>query len=1508
MLIWLLITSFCYSQSSEWMSYDNGVYYDKTSFDGTRTVSTYDIAIKYTSEDILTHGFTEIHAVKIYNSPSPPPKSVCVKIWQGTNAATEVVSKAYTPVDGWNEIALDATYSVDVSQDLWIGVRYESNNAAHPHACMDASLDHPGKGNLKRPIVDGTPGAWVAEVNQLGDWNIQFLADGFQTQESEILLKAPVGTSENALFYHNGLIYTANWKEEVGRLHAYQQMGTNLSLVDEKYITGLPALTGAPNFYGFASDGDKLYAINQTKYIYVIDFNTFTLQETIEAPFDEIRGGPVTIAYDAGLDGFWCSYLYQKDAVFINKDGTLSDLTLKGGAKNIMGLAYDDVSAGGPYLWASTGNHSADNYAKAGRWNLQTGVFTEDIKNIPDILENPTGENYMGSIYSYQDIHTGKHVLAGVWASQSLVFAYDLHNTFDLQSPAQVSRFSLVPEANGELEATLLWKNPTKKINGSSLDDLTEIKIYRDDQPVHTIPNPTAGAEQTWTDNASISESKVYSYKIVGVNSVGEGLPAIRSSFVGQDIPGSVSNLILVWEDNAGKLTWDAPVKGGNDGWINQNALTYTVVRHPDNLTVAENIAETFYTDNSIPVLNLYSYTVTVKNIQGESKAVTSNTAPLGVSIPVPWRDNFSNEDMLALWTIINANEDYDTWNNNIYNREGSMQCVSWGNDDWLISPAIALESGIKYNLRWFHNFVGTEDTQSHYELSMGKLPTVEGQTISLGSYDAPASVNDYEQKDIEITVAESGNYHFAWHSYDSPSENGSKGISIDDVSVDFLDAVNLSATAIAGPTEINAETDNLFTVTVKNEGFTSVDMFEVSLLVYTDDNVMVKKETVTCSEVLNSGEEKNFPFSFNTSAVADLTFKGAVTTASDNDASNDTTLACLVKVYPKDNVKVLIGDMESWVYQQLTPFNCFYEKNAAQSIFYEDEIGTSGVINALEYYYSARPGESVLNKPVQIYMAITQEEDLYEGWVTKDTVLVYDGLLNLPDNRQSVTIYLPKPFVYTGGNIMIYTVSSDTKSYYSFTQFQCTNRDRFRTRVIADHYAPFDFTQTGRLLELTPNISFIINKKGASISGTVTDGNQSPMAGATVEIEEKSWRTVTDADGKYEFVFVPKNMDCTVIASKPGYSADTQTVTMYETEIVSDFTLTACEVNPVKNLNETLFTPEWSSEKHSSLQWEQPDDIEGNSVTGYRVYVNHELKAKLPNDTFSYLYAVSQGNYVYEVSAVWDSGCESITLSKDVEVVPDTVIREYPFFEDFESGEKPAIWKEQYLQNNLDWEIISERSDTEKTFMPHSGQFFISLYDEIRYMSTTRLITPMFDFSSLPDPYLSFWHIQALWGTFDRDILVLKYKNTPEGKWKELVEYDEDIESWKKEVIQLPEPSATYWIAFEGISKYGYGVMLDDIKVSDINGTTAIPQVEQEGTATVEIFPNPASTTLTVRGENIEQAEIYNMLGQIVETVRFQGEHQRNISVTGYESGVYLLKVSNRSGEFVTRRVLVAH
>ncbi|MCL1938915.1 MAG: carboxypeptidase regulatory-like domain-containing protein [Candidatus Azobacteroides sp.] len=605
------------------------------------------------------------------------------------------------------------------------------------------------------------------------------------------------------------------------------------------------------------------------------------------------------------------------------------------------------------------------------------------------------------------------------------------------------------------------------------------------------------------------------------------------------------------------------------------------------------------------------------------------------------------------------------------------------------------------------------------------------------------------------------------------------------------------------------------------------------------------------------------------------------------------------------DETKIYIGNPHSKEYSQLIPFNSYYPNNIVQTLYYEKEIGKKGLISAVEYYYSFEAGHPVLNKTLKIYMSVTQKDNLYEGWITQDTVLVYEGSIDLFDQQCSVTIPLQQPFLYDGGNLLITTMEVDTRIHIPINQFLCSPSEQYRLRATTNLYFPVHFGQMGQVMQYMPNISLILNTKGAEWSGVVTDERQQPLPGAIVEIQGKSWKKVTNAQGKYTFDFIPA-ADYVLLVSKAGYLPQSKTGTMEESKLIFDFALEKCPVYPVKNLAVTLHAPQWNQVK---LSWEQPDSVTAeNQVTGYKVYVNHLPVSNEPIQSRTYVDSVPPGQYLYEVSAVWNSDSESPALAKEIEMTPETIVREYPFKEGFESGQIPASWEIAAIQNNRDWEIGKEINDEGKTFVSHSGQYFAYLLDEDHYSTTTRLITPMLDLHALSNPHLSFWHLQAQTDFFDLDSLAVFYKNNPDGKWKYLAGYGGKIESWKKETIPLPEASGTYWIAFKGITMWGHGLMLDDVEIYDKKGDASViaKPVLQDRTEGIRTFPNPVQNRLTISGENIEKVEIYNILGGKIDLVPFNGNKQQQIDMHSYETGIYLLKIYLSDGKFATKRIVV--
>lgn len=77
---------------------------------------------------------------------------------------------------------------------------------------------------------------------------------------------------------------------------------------------------------------------------------------------------------------------------------------------------------------------------------------------------------------------------------------------------------------------------------------------------------------------------------------------------------------------------------------------------------------------------------------------------------------------------------------------------------------------------------------------------------------------------------------------------------------------------------------------------------------------------------------------------------------------------------------------------------------------------------------------------------------------------------------------------------------------------------------------------------------------------------------------------------------------------------------------------------------------------------------------------------------------------------------------------------------------------------------------------------------------------------------------------------------------------------------------------------------------------------VEDVSDANFTVYPNPADNVLKINGENLDNIQIFNILGQKVEEFAVKG-NEVNINTSDYDNGVYFVKVSD-----ITQRFVVLH
>jgi Secretion system C-terminal sorting domain/Lamin Tail Domain len=161
-----------------------------------------------------------------------------------------------------------------------------------------------------------------------------------------------------------------------------------------------------------------------------------------------------------------------------------------------------------------------------------------------------------------------------------------------------------------------------------------------------------------------------------------------------------------------------------------------------------------------------------------------------------------------------------------------------------------------------------------------------------------------------------------------------------------------------------------------------------------------------------------------------------------------------------------------------------------------------------------------------------------------------------------------------------------------------------------------------------------------------------------------------------------------------------------------------------------------------------------------------------------------------------------------------NTINGQQVFNEDFENaGLIPTGWTIEYENGTHDWVFINGGSGGSIT-TAHGGGYNAMFQDNSYSNYISKLVSPQFDISGSSSPNLVFWHVQQNWLT-DQDTLRVYYKNSVAGSWTLLQTWANSISLWTKQIVELPNPTATYYLAFEGAQGYAYGVLVDDVVVS---------------------------------------------------------------------------------------------
>ncbi|MCG2653324.1 choice-of-anchor J domain-containing protein [Alloprevotella tannerae] len=351
--------------------------------------------------------------------------------------------------------------------------------------------------------------------------------------------------------------------------------------------------------------------------------------------------------------------------------------------------------------------------------------------------------------------------------NEQLVCLY-IPQTVDKKAPQVVSDIEL-NFTDASTTGAVKFKLPNKAVDNSALSENLEYFILVDGD---TLKTGTAAPNAIVNENVTVVGGKT-PFVIFVKNNAGESKRIVEKKWIGRDIPLQPEGIKLTLDTKSKvTLTWTAPTKGKNGGYVNPSDLRYKIVRYPDEVVVADShVGTTFSEEITSRKLTAYYYKVSAVNEGYTGEEIVSNKVLVGDPLEAPYVEEFDGQPAFDLFTVFDANKDGRTWvmnkvDNMVYNQFNTVRDA----DDWLISPPIHLNNDRQY----FFSFV----VQSTNKLNTERISASLGNgTVINESYKVIVPDTSFHGPDAVtlstlVSVEKDSIYNFAFHAT-SPSNQG---------------------------------------------------------------------------------------------------------------------------------------------------------------------------------------------------------------------------------------------------------------------------------------------------------------------------------------------------------------------------------------------------------------------------------------------------------------------------------------------------------------------------------------------------------------------------------------------------------------------------------------------------------------------------------------------------------------------------------------------------------------
>lgn len=474
------------------------------------------------------------------------------------------------------------------------------------------------------------------------------------------------------------------------------------------------------------------------------------------------------------------------------------------------------------------------------------------------------------ALYSV-DLKTGKATLIANFQYNAQILGLAIPEaTPDAAAPATPTGFSVKFE-NGLTKGSVSISAPAKTYGGQTLSGDVNYSVRSGKTEVLTGTMP---ANSSITKEITAPEG-LNNFTVTLSNAAGKSKAAKTTAYVGYDEPNQVSFARLKIDTNGkATVTWGKPSGSVHNGYLGD--LRYDIVRYPDAKTVGTNISGLSFSE-TIKDKHLRNYYYGIIPINGTKRGAERRTGAVayGDNIVPPYYEDFSLEESLDLFNIIDENGDDNTWKwhenkHSAYYPASSSKAA----DDWLITPAIQLEANHSYKVSF------TARSSSAYfpekiEAKWGNKDKVANLTNKfLAATKLPATSTTYDGT-VNTTAAQT--FYFGIHAI---SDKAMDYIYVENFSI--VDNGHLNAPAAVENVKITPDPTTALKANISfrlpTKTVAGKTLAAVTKVVVTRDGVTVKEFGSSKSGATLSCDDNSPVAGFNNYTITAYTADGAGT------------------------------------------------------------------------------------------------------------------------------------------------------------------------------------------------------------------------------------------------------------------------------------------------------------------------------------------------------------------------------------------------------------------------------------------------------------------------------------------------------------------------------------------------------------------------------------------------------------------------------------------------------